>query len=70
METEFVTKRWGNSIAIVLPRDFVVEQNIKERERLVLEIRKRQLGADLAGLLKHWRRKPQSVKDEARSGWE
>lgn len=69
MQTETITKRWGNSMAIVLPRKFVVEHNIKEQEILVLEIKKRQLGAQLMGLLKEWHRKPQTVKDDARAGW-
>lgn len=36
------TKEWGNSIGVVLPKDFVREYSIKPGEELLIDIRKRQ----------------------------
>lgn len=70
METEVITKKWGHSLGIVLPNDIVKAENIKENEKIVIEVKKRQLGRELMGLLKDWRKQPQTIKDKARQGWE
>ena len=41
METTVKTKKWGNSLGIVLPSDLVREEEIKVGEEVVVEIKKR-----------------------------
>jgi hypothetical protein len=70
MEAEVIAKKWGNSFGIVIPNDIVKAENIKENEKLVIEIKKRQLGREFMGLLNGWHADPQKLKDEARRGWD
>jgi len=70
MEAEVIAKKWGNSFGILLPSEIVKAENIKENERIVIEIKKRQLGGTLMGLLRDWRKNPQNIKNKARRGWE
>jgi len=41
METEVTVRRWGNSLGIVLPQIFVESNNLKENEKIKVEIKKR-----------------------------
>jgi bifunctional DNA-binding transcriptional regulator/antitoxin component of YhaV-PrlF toxin-antitoxin module len=69
MEAEVTAKKWGNSFGIVIPKEIVRAENIKENEKLVVDIKKRQLGREFIGLLSDWQGDPQKLKDEARRGW-
>jgi antitoxin component of MazEF toxin-antitoxin module len=40
MTIEVKTKKWGNSIGIIIPREAVERFNIKPEERLVIDINK------------------------------
>ena len=71
MEIETITRKWGNSIAVIIPNDFVLKQNIKENEPIKIEVKKRRPKAGVlfgfAPELKRW--STQELKDEARRGW-
>ena len=68
MEAEVIAKKWGNSLGVILPSEVVTTEKIKENEKIVIEIKKRQLGCALMGLLKSWNTPPKTIKDEARRG--
>lgn len=61
-------RKWGNSIGIVLPKDFVRQENIEEGDEVVVRKRKVDL-RPLRGLLKGARMTAQEFKDRAREGW-
>ena len=67
-----MTRKWGNSIAVVIPRVIVERRGIKEDEEVVITIeRKKPRAGVLFGKfpeLKRWR--TQDLKNEARRGWE
>ncbi len=45
METKeaiVTTKKWGNSIGLILPANFVKQQHIHPGEELVIEVKKKQ----------------------------
>lgn len=42
METIVRTKRWGNSLGVLLPAHFVKEEHIMPGEELVIEVKKKQ----------------------------
>lgn len=42
METIVKTKKWGNSVGLVLPAEFVKQQHIHPGEELVIELKKKQ----------------------------
>lgn len=38
MEIETTTRKWGNSLGIRLPRDFVKKKNLKENVKIRVEV--------------------------------
>lgn len=72
MEIRAITRRWGNSIAVVLPREVLKEQRIKEDEEIVVRVEKvRPKAGVMFGRFPELKKTPtQQLKDEARQGWE
>lgn len=66
-----VVKRWGNSMALIIPADTVKTRKIAEGEEVVFTLTK---VADLSYVFGTLKRKPglsgQQFKDEAKAGWE
>ncbi len=69
MGTEVIVKKWGNSFAIILPRELVEERNLKENEKVSIVIAKRANLNDIFGALKGKKISGQKFKDFAREGW-
>ena len=72
MEIKAITRKWGNSIAVVIPREVVEQQRIQEDEEVILKVEKRRPKAGvLFGRFPELKNTPtQELKDEARRGWE
>ncbi|MBI3334007.1 AbrB/MazE/SpoVT family DNA-binding domain-containing protein [Candidatus Pacearchaeota archaeon] len=72
MEIETTTRRWGNSIVVVIPANIVEKQKIKENERVKFKVEKsRRLKVkDVFGLLKDWKKPTEEIIQEARKGWD
>lgn len=68
MGIEVTVRRWGNSLGVVLPREFIESKGIKEDEHLVLEVVKE---ADLTKVFGSIKRpmSGQAFKDMVRKGW-
>lgn len=65
-----ITRKWGNSIAVVIPNDLVNKENIKENTEVTITIEKtRPKAGVLWGFLKDWNRPTEEIVKEARSGW-
>lgn len=63
------TKKWGNSIGVVLPKEILEIENIHgEHEKLFLLIRKKDntLRETFGSLKGKWRKSTQQIKDEIR----
>ncbi len=70
MEIKVIPKRWGSSIAVIIPKEVVVREKIKEDAPIIINvIRERPKAGELFGLLKNWKKSAQEIKDEAREGW-
>ena len=74
MEIETLTRRWGNSIAIIIPSSIVEQEKLKENEKVAVKIEKKKpkrvkAGA-LFGFLKDWKRPTEEILKEADRGWE
>lgn len=72
MKTEIntFTRKWGNSIAIVIPAEIVERQRIRENEEVIIKVEKRRPRVkDLFGIAPEWKRSTQEIKDEMRKGW-
>ena len=67
-ETIAMTRKWGNSIGIVLPAKIVKEEKIKPKEKVVVTVKRVLPLKDLFGLVK-FKQSAQQIKDEMREGW-
>ena len=73
MAIEVKTKRWGNSIGVIIPSETLEKLNIKPNEKIVIEIRKKEnvLG-ELFGSMKFDKPVKEIVKEarkELESKW-
>ncbi|MBI2147696.1 AbrB/MazE/SpoVT family DNA-binding domain-containing protein [Candidatus Woesearchaeota archaeon] len=65
---EVVTRKWGNSIGITLPRDFTEKEHIGENEKLeIIVLKKNNAAREMFGMLRgKWKKPAQQIKDELR----
>lgn len=54
MEVTTTTRRWGNSLGVIIPNEVVVNEKIQEGQPIVIDIstKKKTTGADIFGILK------------------
>ena len=67
-EVEAITRKWGNSLGITLPKELVDEEHLQENQRVIIEIKKAIDLRKLRGLV-HFKKSAQKIKDEMREGW-
>ncbi len=67
-EIETITRKWGNSLGITLPKEIVEKEHLHENQRIIIEIK---TGADMTKLrgLVHFKKSAQEIKNEMREGW-
>jgi len=71
MEAICTARKWGHSIGIVLPRDFVNKEKIKNGEEIIINVRKRKVDlSEFFGALKGAKIDAQKMKDESRKIWD
>lgn len=68
MAIEVVLKRWGNSMGVVLPKEMVEKEELKENQRVLIEVIKEADLTDIFGTLKR-KMSGQEFKDMVRKGW-
>lgn len=68
-EMETIARKWGDSIAIIIPKFIVDEEKIKPRSKVRVRLVREDDLSDLFGKLKT-KKTPQELKDEGRKGWE
>lgn len=65
MKVEVRTKRWGNSIGVILPSFLVRRENIGENEDIVIDVESKPLAGNLFGQLsKKTNKSTQEILDE------
>ncbi len=71
MEIKATTRKWGNSIAVVIPRAVVEKQRIQKDQEIRITIEKqRPRAAEFFGIFKdRFKESTQNIKDEMRRGW-
>ena len=69
MAIEVEIKKWGNSIGVILPKSLILEEGLKEKDRIVVNIVRK---ADLSRTFGKEKRTMtgQEFKDTVREGWE
>ena len=68
MAVELAIKKWGNSIGVVLPKEFVKREGLKENEKVLVEVVKEANLEHLFGSLKR-KMSGQAFKDMVKKGW-
>ena len=68
-DIDVVARKWGDSLAVILPRDVVKKENIHVNDRVRIAVKK---GVDLSRFFGCWKtdKTAQELKDESREGWE
>ena len=67
-EVETITRKWGNSLGITLPKEMVDKENLIENQRVIVEIKQVRDIRKLRGLVR-FSRSAQQLKDAMRAGW-
>ena len=69
-EIECVTKQWGGSIGIVIPKEIVVREHIHPNEKVRVTVTKMALAKSiwLLGPVRDTQ-STQEIKDELKKGW-
>ena len=68
MASQTILKRWGNSLAVIIPREDIKEKNLLENDKVKIEIFKEADFNDVFGTLKT-KVSGQEFKDEIKKGW-
>ncbi len=67
LEFDARIKRWGNSFGLLIPKQEVNQERLKEKEELhVIIIRKNKAIEESFGMLKEWSETAQGIKDKTR----
>ena len=69
MITKATLKSWGSSLGIVVPKDVVNAEHLKEGDEITIEIQRKSTLRNVFGALKDWKVDPQKLKDDARKEW-
>lgn len=70
MDTKVKTRKWGNSLGVILPVGFVRRESLKENQEIIINIIKEADFADIFGMIKNRKMSGQKMKDLARKGWD
>ncbi len=70
MAVEVKLKRWGNSMAVIVPSTLIEQKNMKENDTLLIEVIKKADLSDIVGMIKKRKLSGQEFKDLAREGWD
>ena len=68
-EAECITRKWGSSLGIIIPKDIVDHEHLAENEKIVVDIRKKHLAREFIGLLRGWSKPADEIKREMKKGW-
>lgn len=69
MQTQVVIKKWGNSLAVILPKELVEKQRLKQNKKVFLTVvNMADISLDFGSLKR--KISGQKFKDMVRAGWE
>jgi antitoxin component of MazEF toxin-antitoxin module len=63
-------RKWGNSMAIIVPTRVVEEKGLKENDQILVQIVKEADLSKIHGLIKKRKMTGQEMKDMVRKGWD
>lgn len=70
-ELDVQVRKWGDSYAVIIPKDIAKKENIHLKSTIHLKFEKEDDLSDVFGLLRgKVKRSAQEMKNEAREGWD
>lgn len=70
MEMRAIARKWGNSLAVIIPKEVAESRFIRENDNILVDIKKPLLVKDIFGLVKGKITRPTSeIMAEIRAGW-
>jgi len=69
MAIKTFTRKWGNSIGVILPKEFVEKQKIKENQEIIINVIQEADLSNIFGMIKKRKMSGQKMKDLARKEW-
>ena len=69
MAIQVKLKKWGNSMAIIVPSSLIEEKKLKENEEIMVEVVKKADISKSFGAIKKRKMSGQDFKDMVREGW-
>jgi len=67
LEFESKVKKWGNSFGVIIPKEIIKRESLKEDEEIhIIAIKKNKAVAETFGMFKDWKMTGQKAKDIAR----
>ncbi len=69
MTEELMVKKWGNSLAVIIPKEIIQQRHIKENQKILIYFGTK---VDLRSIFGTFKTKKtaQELKDFAREGWD
>ncbi len=68
-ELDLVARKWGDSLAIIIPKEVIKRERIRQNEKLHVIVQKE---LDLSDLFGKWKtqKTAQQLKDASREAWD
>ena len=68
-QIEARARKWGDSIAVIIPKKIVQTERIMPNDKLVFSVEKHADLNDVFGSLRDWKINSQKTKEELRKEW-
>lgn len=70
MELKTRVRKWGDSIAVIIPKSIAESEKIRENDEITIEFKRKLLAGELFGKFPRLSKKSaQELKDDAKNGW-
>lgn len=69
MAVQVNLKKWGNSMAVIVPNRIIEEKELKENDEIIIEVVKKADLSNSFGIIKKRKMSGQEFKDMVRKGW-
>jgi antitoxin component of MazEF toxin-antitoxin module len=69
MAVEVKLKRWGNSMAVIVPNSIIQSKGLRENDTILIEVVREANFSGIAKLIKNRKMSGQEFKDLVRKGW-
>ena len=66
MKVQTVLRKWGNSIGVVIPKEIIEKEKLREGKEVFVMIESKNDLNEVFGSLKDWKIDTQKLKDELR----